>query len=267
MALDEAIGEEVMSRRSPATIRFYAWDHPTISLGNNQMIGSDIDVEACGEHQVRIVRRPTGGSAVLHMPSDLTYSVMVRDQDLSNELNELQGRLKISYHYFCNPIVGALQSPQIGLPAECPAESPNDIRVYGCKISGNAQVRLRWSGGQGHASGNVSGHPSKVELGLLQHGTILYEFDEPLLRRLVRDPKPGGIGWVRKWRDVSREDVYAVLVDHFTAGKEWVWGEPNIAELARAEQLVREKYGSWEWTAKQGHKIKGSCYDHVGRGE
>lgn len=248
MALDEAIAESVLERKSPPTIRFYGWQSPTISLGYRQKLQDDINIEACRNLGAVLVRRPTGGSAVLHLPSDLTYSVMVRDDNLPSHL---QGKIKACYQHVCDYVIRTLQNDQIGLPAEQPAESPNDIRVYGCKISGNAQVRFKSSQG----------------VVFLQHGTLLYDYDVDLLRKLIPDKNPGAIGWVKKWRDIPRETLYVAMVDAFTRGKEWMIGEISKDEHTRAILLSKEKYGNPSWTKKQGTVLKGSCYDHMGRSE
>ena len=74
MALDEAIARAVGAGQVPATVRFYAWGAPTVSLGCLQATQGAIAPAACRERGVGVVRRPTGGRAVLH-DDELTYSV------------------------------------------------------------------------------------------------------------------------------------------------------------------------------------------------
>src|SRR5437868_2099401 len=61
MAIDEAVWRGRQAGTSPPTIRFYAWDPPTVSLGYGQHPGDDISAAACRRFGVGIVRRPTGG--------------------------------------------------------------------------------------------------------------------------------------------------------------------------------------------------------------
>ena len=73
MAIDEAILEAVSAGSAPPTLRFYRWEPPCISLGFRQP-AEDIDREHCSQEGWDLVRRPTGGRAILHM-DELTYSV------------------------------------------------------------------------------------------------------------------------------------------------------------------------------------------------
>jgi len=72
MAIDEAIAISVRKGDVPPTLRLYGWDVPSVSIGCFQKI-RDINVEYCGEKNIPIVRRPTGGRAILHY-QDITYS-------------------------------------------------------------------------------------------------------------------------------------------------------------------------------------------------
>ncbi len=76
MAVDEAIAVAVGSGRVPPTLRFYAWDGPTVSLGFLQAARGAVERETCDRLGVKIVRRLTGGRAVLH-DQELTYSLCV----------------------------------------------------------------------------------------------------------------------------------------------------------------------------------------------
>jgi lipoate-protein ligase A len=74
MALDEAILARVVAAEAPPTLRFYGWDRPAVSLGYHQVPEKVLDLELVRSHGIAVVRRPTGGRAVLH-GDDLTYSV------------------------------------------------------------------------------------------------------------------------------------------------------------------------------------------------
>jgi lipoate-protein ligase A len=75
MAVDEAILAGVVAGASPPTVRVYAWEPPTVSIGRSQKPGDELDLEACSARGFGVVRRPTGGRAVLHA-GELTYSVV-----------------------------------------------------------------------------------------------------------------------------------------------------------------------------------------------
>ncbi len=75
MAIDEALLIGVNKGTTPPTVRVYAWDPPTVSLGYAQRIDAELDLEAVRRSGFGVVRRPTGGRAVLHA-GELTYSVV-----------------------------------------------------------------------------------------------------------------------------------------------------------------------------------------------
>jgi lipoate-protein ligase A len=81
MAVDEALMESVGNSESPATIRLYGFAPPTLSFGRFQRIRDKIRWEAVRREGITLVRRPTGGQAVLH-DQELTYSVVLHKDHL-----------------------------------------------------------------------------------------------------------------------------------------------------------------------------------------
>ncbi len=80
MACDEALGNAVLAGQTPPTFRLFRWSPPAISFGYSQQIGREVDVPAVRSKGVGIVRRMTGGRAVLHA-DELTYSVICAESD------------------------------------------------------------------------------------------------------------------------------------------------------------------------------------------
>ncbi len=88
MAVDEAMlaaGRETRDAWQP-TVRVYGWDSTCLSLGRFQEADGTtnirlLDRDRCAETGTEIVRRPTGGRALLHHPGDVTYSVVARVDD------------------------------------------------------------------------------------------------------------------------------------------------------------------------------------------
>ena len=74
MAIDEAITMAIAEGLVPPTLRFYAWTPPCVSMGRNQKV-AEVDAARCAARGYGIVRRPTGGRAILHT-DELTYSVI-----------------------------------------------------------------------------------------------------------------------------------------------------------------------------------------------
>ena len=76
MALDEALLLQHEAGAAPPTLRVYGWCPPTLSLGYAQNARQEVDLVACQAQGVAVVRRPTGGRAVLH-DQEVTYSVVM----------------------------------------------------------------------------------------------------------------------------------------------------------------------------------------------
>src|SRR2546429_6863990 len=66
MAIDEALWRGRHAGASPPTVRFFAWDPPTVSVGYGQPLDRHVDVAACRRLGVGVVRRPTGGRPLYH---------------------------------------------------------------------------------------------------------------------------------------------------------------------------------------------------------
>ena len=142
-------------------LRLYRWHPPALSLGRFQP-DEDVDVDACVRLGVEVVRRPTGGRALLH-GGDLTYAVSLPAGPAPN--------VDATYVY----LAGALRAglARLGVTAEiarhdgpagavCMATQQGaDLRVGDRKVCGSAQVQRG--------------------AGVLQHGSILLDrlaFDE-----------------------------------------------------------------------------------------
>ena len=79
MAVDQAILGLHANGKSPPTLRFYQWTPPAVSLGFCQK-RHNLDLAACRRLGIEVVRRPSGGRAVLHL-GDLTYAVIAGTAD------------------------------------------------------------------------------------------------------------------------------------------------------------------------------------------
>ncbi len=77
MALDETLLESHRQGLTPPTLRFYSWTPPALSLGYAQPL-SDVNLDACAAAGIAVVRRSTGGRAVLHR-GEFTYAVIASE--------------------------------------------------------------------------------------------------------------------------------------------------------------------------------------------
>lgn len=159
MAVDDAILDAVSAGHVPPTLRLYAWNPACLSLGYGQK-ESDVDYERAALYGWDVVRRPTGGKAILHT-DELTYSVTLpADHPIA------AGDIVSSYRTISQALMAALESlgaaphadrkdrTQRGAPGAVCFEVPShyEITVDGRKLVGSAQVRRK--------------------NGVLQHGTL-----------------------------------------------------------------------------------------------
>ncbi|MBN2430548.1 MAG: lipoate--protein ligase family protein [Acidobacteria bacterium] len=181
MARDALLLESAAHDHEPqTTLRFYRWIIPTLSLGNKQDPEITADLDFCRDNGVDIVRRPTGGGAVLHH-LELTYSIVSNDRIffpshsildiyrlVADALCRGLGNLKITAQAVKNEVTARenrrnyIQSP---LPCFS-APSQFEICVKDKKIIGSAQKRSREA--------------------FLQHGSIPYNYEWPLQAGAMR---------------------------------------------------------------------------------
>src|SRR2546430_14140380 len=93
MAVDEVLLDAVTAGTAPPTLRFYAWTPPCLSLGYFQPFDV-VDVDGCWALGVDVVRRPTGGRAILH-DRELTYSVVLPASVLGQDGGGLPSYLRL----------------------------------------------------------------------------------------------------------------------------------------------------------------------------
>ncbi len=149
MAIDEAVLIAVVEGSSLPTLRFYSWFPPCLSLGRNQPL-ADVDRSACARAGVDVVRRPTGGRAILHT-DELTYSLTLLQSD-----PRATGDVVESYRRLSEGLLAGLRLLGVDVHQARPARKPGDpsaicfetpsdyeITVGGRKLVGSAQWRAR----------------------------------------------------------------------------------------------------------------------------
>ncbi len=175
MALDAATLAAVEAGEAPPTLRLYGFEPPALSLGYGQPDG-DVDREACRRLGIDIVRRPTGGRAVLH-ERDLTYALVVPIAD-----PRFPATVAGSYQVVAEALRDALAALGVhGVelasrraaasgPVCFAAPARAELLVGGRKVAGSAQRRGRRA--------------------FLQHGSILLDPDPARLAACLRAGEP-----------------------------------------------------------------------------
>ncbi len=239
MAVDEAILERYADgagvARAP-TLRLYSWARPTLSLGRGQDARASFDASHLRSEGIDLVRRPTGGAAVLH-EHERTYAVVGRLREAPFPEGVLDTYRRIAY-----ALVAALR--HLGLDARATPPRPregrvprsslcfeevssHEIAVGAIKLVGSAQLRRRGA--------------------FLQHGSILLRAN-PLRAASVRS-SGAGIEDVLG-RRVDPRDLDEALIRGFAEvfNVEMAPGELSADEAQSATCLRNAKYRSPEWT-------------------
>ncbi len=254
MAVDEAILEAVGHNQSPTTLRLYAWEPACLSLGYAQPF-ADVDVSRLQALGWELVRRPTGGRAVLHV-DELTYAVIA---PLSE--SRVGGTVLESYQRLANALVEALNmlgmcvtvnenSPAVphtrANPVCFEVASAYEITVRGRKLLGSAQAR-RKEGVLQHGSLPLTGDITRI----LQ----VLSFQDEKSRNLAAERLLKRATTVENAleRQVSWEEAASAIVTAFESvlALDLQPGDLTSDEKNRTEELVRVKYGHPSWTEKK----------------
>ena len=172
MARDEGLMERARAT-GECVFAVYGWERPTLSFGRNQTARGHYDPDAITRSGIDLVRRPTGGRALLH-DREVTYSVTA-PVDPAESLAEAYRRInRILLTGLERLGVRATESAGEGRtppPTTMPcfaAPATGELVTDGSKLVGSAQVR--------------------EDGALLQHGSILIHDDQQLISRLLAEP-------------------------------------------------------------------------------
>jgi lipoate-protein ligase A len=204
MAVDELLLERAIRSAHPDPIvRIYGWAVPTLSIGRHQRLSDEVVVR-CRNRGVEVARRPTGGTAVLHL-EDVTYSVVAPHRSrgvleayrwvargLIASLARLGLEAVVSEHARSSRISAACFAATVGA----------DLEVGGAKVCGSAQVRRRgW---------------------FLQHGSIPVSPTWPATEELLDHRGPSACTCLQDLRPATTtSEVQTCLAKGFSE----VWGE------------------------------------------
>jgi lipoate-protein ligase A len=241
MALDEAVAAYVRKEKAPPTLRLYGWERPSLTLGCFQK-ASDIDAAYCVFRGIPIVRRPTGGRAILHH-RELTYSFSVRTVGpFSKGLLDSYRSISAAFHLAFEK-AGVRAEPKkqrergrvlAGSPLCFQSSSFAEILVDNRKAVGSAQKR--W------------------EDGLLQQGSVPYSYDADKIRKVFGAGASAALGSAMTCLQevmpgLSEEGFKEMLKVSFeeTFGVSFVLSRPSSEEEALARDLEASKYSLKSW--------------------
>lgn len=220
MAVDEALlSWAVATQPERPVLRLYRWSGPALSFGVHQRLNDEL-IARCAERGVEAVRRPTGGTAVLH-GDDLTYSVVAPTGN--------RGVLG-AYSWVAGGLIAGLA--RLGIPAEVGSRrnAPDAATALGCRsacfaTTAGADLKV--------GSAKICGSAQVRRSGwFLQHGSIPMGDNRSLTRELLRHPGPNQSTCMELLRPgTSIEDLAGALIDGFAS----TWG--RYREVSREELL------------------------------
>ncbi len=235
MALDEALLVLKSREKIPNTIRLYVISPTAVTIGYFQKISESVNLAYVNEKGIPVVRRITGGGAVLHdQLGEITYSVTISSKDVPENILG-------SYKVICSGIIEALRL--FGLQAEF--VPVNDVLVNGKKISGSAQAR----------------RPGAV----LQHGTLMYNTDLEALAKALLVPKEKltshGVRKISErvttisrslGREVSKDEVIKCMRRGFEKAFDVTLEEGGLnEEEIKLTKELEKKYRCKEWNFRR----------------
>ncbi len=245
MALEEVLLADGARRGGEtATLRFYGWQRPAITIGYTQDLDHTIHQPLCRAHGIRILRRLTGGGAVFH-DDELTYAVIAPwntpafpFRSTKRAFRQIARALERGLRSAGLPVCSDAPSSTQRLREPCFASiAPAELTIDGKKIIGSAQRRMR--------------------AGFIQHGSIPFTLDRPFAARVF-----GFSGSDNLFHNmITLSEVSPSLtLDALKQGLKSGFVETFNAQLRhrpitqserkKAEMLAQKKYQSTAWRAR-----------------
>ena len=239
VALDQVLTEEVGAGNRPPLMRLWDWSERAVVIGSFQSLANEVDSQAAQQLEAEVVRRISGGGAMfMESGNCITYSLCF-PQSLVDGLSFAD-----SYPFLDSWVMEALE--HVGVQAEY--KPLNDIVSAaegvgrGRKIGGAAQKRL--------ANG-----------GMVHHVTMSYDIDAERMTQVLRIGREKlsdkghrsavkRVDPLRSQTGLARREIMDVFVRTFAERHGAKVASIRPHELARAEQLVAEKFGTEEWTER-----------------
>ncbi len=245
MAIDESLFEFYKLNKTPI-LRLYSWQPAGISVGKYQDAGRDVSVEKCRNDNVAIVRRMTGGGAILH-DDELTYCIICSEEDIrckkapvKKSFERLNSFIMKLYQDFGLEPGYAKDVISYTRPEERPGfcfsgKEEYDIIIANKKIGGNAQARKK---------------------GLIfQHGSIPLSINSGKISKYFNaDINYANFGALNEF--TNKQIMVFEIVERFIAAfdRTFRFGlkeqDLTVDERNTIKRLIDEKYSKDEWNLK-----------------
>lgn len=240
MAMDEAVLSGLKEGFSTPVLRVYQWNPPAISIGYFQK-ASDIDFEKCVRDGIGVVRRLTGGRAVLHF-EELTYSILFTEEDF------IPFKKKEIFNLVSLCLLDSLNI--LGIESRVVERSRGNLKSPNCFAS-PAQYEIETLDKK-----KIIGSAQLIREGiLLQHGAIPITTSYSRISSYVKCPdnpskKVSSLNTLSNF-EIFPEDLLASLRAGFSNHLPLNDGFLNEYELKKIPELVEKKYSQREWMFKK----------------
>ncbi|HEV2216335.1 MAG TPA: biotin/lipoate A/B protein ligase family protein [Candidatus Dormibacteraeota bacterium] len=229
MALDEVLLDRVIAREREPAVRFWSWIEPALVIGSHQSVMNEIDLVSARRLGFTVTRRMSGGGTMICEPGrTITYSMYLPD----SAVRELSFRQS----YAALDAWAVRSFVALGVPASY--REINDIISPRGKIAGAAQSRRKGF--------------------VLHHTTIAHQMDVGIVEQLIRlgrdrltergvrsaVKKVSPLAW---FTSLSCAETASHMERSFRDEFGAATGGLTAAELAAADQLVRDKYSTAAW--------------------
>ena len=223
LACDEAILRICEQERAADVLRIWEPENYFVVLGYSNRVETEINIAACRENGIPILRRFTGGGAVIQGPGCLNYTVVLKTTPAATvNIRESYERVLSVHRRIFQSLTAA--------PVEM--QGISDLTVAGRKFSGNSQ------------------HRSTAYV--LVHGTFLLSFDIKVIERLLRMPS--------RQPDYRHNRSHTSFLTNFQIPPDAIrdrlldaWNADEAVTqvpLETIERLVVERYSRPEWNWK-----------------
>lgn len=165
LALDEVLLEQAASLGE--TFRLWESNQPMVVLGRSSRVEEEVELAECKRREVPVHRRVSGGATIVTGPGCLMYAVV-----LSIKARPQLAAIDQAHAFVLQRIAAALSEVHQGI-----------------ELAGTSDLILRQDSQQSSKALKFSGNSLRVKRDwLLYHGTLLYDFDVPLIESVLRTP-------------------------------------------------------------------------------
>ncbi len=239
MAIDEALLYALSTNKAwdvSPVLRLYQWSEPTLSIGAFQ------SVEPFKELALPIVRRMTGGRAVLHQ-MELTYSVICNASSKVFSSGLLSAYASISEVLKLALSKAGLESKTSEARKKSEEKSPTSCF--------NAPVKYELLVGERKLVGSAQRRFKDV---FLQHGSVLFSLDSTLIDKTFGKGASDGMACVSEFSDITISEFSRLFLQEFEKNMTVTFTEDVLTpkESEVRELLIRKKYQNRDWTYKGG---------------